>query len=295
MPDPAAPSPPDTADQAAYWNGKAGETWTALQERIDAVFAPLTAAALDAAAPTANERVLDIGCGCGATVLALAHRVGPGGQVLGLDVSEPMAARARERIAAAGLANAAVRVADAAAHDFAGSGGADLLFSRFGVMFFADPAAAFRNLRRALRPGGRLLFAVWRPMAENGWFTVPLDAGRPLLPPQPPPEPGALPYVPGPFAFADPDRVRGILAEAGWQDVALAPRDVPMRIAPPGQVDAAAEFATRVGVLARALADADPALRARVRQAVADALRPHDGPDGVVLSGAIWLVSARAP
>ncbi len=277
------------AAQIAYWNDRAAVTWTAFQDQIDAVFAPLTTVALDAAAPRDGERVLDVGCGCGATVLELARRVGLAGHVLGLDVSEPMSARARERIAAAGLGNAEVLVSDASATAFP-RGDADLLFSRFGVMFFADPAAAFANLRRAMRPDGRLLCAAWRPMAENSWFSVPLEAARFLLPPQPPPEPDA----PGPFAFADAGRVRRILAEAGWQRVGIEPYDVPMRLAGPGQIENATEFATRVGPLARALAEVEPELRSRVRQAVADALGGYDGPNGVSLSGSIWIVSARA-
>jgi len=279
----------DNADQIAYWNDKAALTWTAFQDRIDRIFAPLTAVILDAAAPVAGERALDIGCGCGATVLELARRVGPAGSVLGLDVSEPMSARARERIAPAGIGNAEVRVSDASATMFPRDD-ADLLFSRFGVMFFADPAAAFANLRRAMRPGGRLLFAAWRPMLDNAWFSVPLEAARALLPPQPPPEPEA----PGPFAFADTGRVRRILAEARWQHVGIKPHDAAMRLAGPGQIEDATEFATRVGPLARALAEVEPDLRLRARQAVADALGVFDGPNGITLSGSIWIVSAQA-
>jgi SAM-dependent methyltransferase len=282
----------DTAEgnaaQIAYWNDRAAATWTALQEQLDALFVPITALALEAAAPAAGEAVIDVGCGCGATVLALAGRVGPDGSVLGLDVSEPMAARAAKRIGDAGLGNAQVLVTDASTHAFAEK--ADLLFSRFGVMFFADPVAAFANLRSGMRPGGRLLCAVWRPMAENSWFSVPLTAAMPLLPPQPPAEP----HAPGPFAFADPDRVRGILSAAGWTDFAVEKHDVGMRVAGPGQLEEATGFSTRLGPLARMLAEEAPEVRARVHDAVKAALAPHDGPDGVMLGGAIWLVSARA-
>jgi SAM-dependent methyltransferase len=283
---------PDTQDntaQIAYWNDRAAVTWTTFQERLDTLFEPLTALALDAAAPVPGERVMDVGCGCGATVLALADRVGPTGQVLGLDISEPMAARARERITAAGLTNARVVVSDAAVHAFPRDG-ADLLFSRFGVMFFADPVAAFANLRCAMRQGGRLLCAAWRPLADNPWFTVPLQAARALLPPQPPADPDA----PGPFALANPDRTLGIFRDAGWHDVTLTRRDVPMHFAAAGQLEQATEFATRVGALARMLADVDPAMHARIRLAVADALNTYDSPTGINLSGSIWLISARA-
>lgn len=284
-----SPDKQDNTAQIAYWNDRAAMTWTTFQERLDAMFEPLTALALDAAAPKSGERAIDIGCGCGATVLALAQRLGPTGEVLGLDVSEPMAARARERIAAAGLTNARVAVSDAATHDFQGAHG-DLLFSRFGVMFFADPVAAFANLRGAVRQGGRLLCAAWRPLVDNPWFTVPLEAARALLPPQPPADPDA----PGPFAFANPERTLGMLTQAGWNDAALTRHDVPVQIAAAGQIDEAAEFATHVGVLARMLAEEGADTRARVRLAVAKALEPYDGPGGINLSGSIWLISARA-
>ena len=289
MTEPSETSEAVNAAQIAYWNEQAASTWTAFQERIDAVFAPLTAIAMEAAAPAPGERVIDVGCGCGATVLELAHRVAPGGHVLGLDVSAPMSSRARERIAAAELGNATVLLADASVHAFA-PGEADLVFSRFGVMFFAEPVPAFATLRRATRQGGRLLFAAWRPLADNSWFAVPLEVGSRHLAPQPPSEPDA----PGPFAFADADRVRGILTEAGWRDVVLDRQDVPMRLAAADHLEAATEFVTRVGPLARVLAEADPEVRLHVRHDVAEALQTWNGPDGIVLGGSVWLVSARA-
>jgi SAM-dependent methyltransferase len=162
--------PPPTEDareeaQIAYWNDATAANWVALEERIDPVLAPLSTLALEAAAPEPGERALDIGSGCGGTVLELAGRVGPTGHVLGIDVSVPMSALARERIEAARLANADILVADATTYGFA-SGDRDLLFSRLGVMFFADPAAALTNLRRATRAGGRIEWIVWRALAE---------------------------------------------------------------------------------------------------------------------------------
>jgi SAM-dependent methyltransferase len=279
----------DNAAQIAYWNDRAGETWTTFQERLDALFEPLTALALAAAAPASGEHVIDIGCGCGATVLALADRVGPTGHILGVDVSEPMSARARQRIANAAINNAEVVVCDAAVHAFAPAG-TDLLFSRFGVMFFADPVAAFVNLRHAMRPGGRLLCAAWRPLADNPWFSVPLEAARPILPPQAPADPNA----PGPFAFANRERTIGIFSGAGWHDVQLTRHDLPMKFAETGQLEQATDFATRMGALARLLADVDAEVRTAVRLAVGKALQAYDSPGGINLTGSIWLISARA-
>ncbi len=279
----------DNAAQIAYWNERAGLTWTEYQERLDALFEPITALALEAAAPEAGEHVIDIGCGCGATVLALAHRVGPIGAVTGFDVSAPMSARARERIKAAGLTNAEVVLSDAATHSFT-PGAADLLFSRFGVMFFADPVAAFANLRQAMRPGGRLRFVVWRALTENPWFMVPLEVARALLPPQPPTDPNA----PGPFALANPERTLAVLQNSGWRDGMLTRHDVPMRFAPSGHLEEATDFATRVGPLARMLMEETPDVRMKVWEAVREALKAYDGPAGISLSGSIWVISAQA-
>jgi SAM-dependent methyltransferase len=279
-------APIANAAQITYWNEVAPATWTAFQARLDALFEPLTQNAIDAAAPAAGETVLDIGCGCGATVLQLARRVGPSGHVLGLDVSEPMAAKARERIASEALAQAEIVVSDASKYAFEPAG-ADLLFSRFGVMFFDDPRGAFAHMRTAMRPAGRMLFACWRTLADNPWFGLPLQAARPLLPPQPPPDPNG----PGPFAFADPDRVRRILTEAGWRDIDLRRQDTPMQL---GALNIAIDFALRMGPLAAILREADDnALRERVREVVAQTFGARSAADGISLPGSVWLVSAR--
>jgi SAM-dependent methyltransferase len=279
----------DNAAQIAYWNDKAAVTWTAFQDRLDALFEPLTALALREAAPAAGERAIDIGCGCGATLLALAAGIGPAGHVLGLDVSVPMANRARERIAMAGVGNAEVMVSDAASHAFDRTD-IDLLFSRFGVMFFADPVAAFANLRGAMRQDGRLLCAAWRPLADNPWFRVPLEAARGLVPPQPTADPDA----PGPFAFGNRDRTLDMLTGAGWRDVTLTPHEVPMRFAAAGQLEEATKLAMSVGALARILGQESQAVRESVRAAVTEALKAYDSPAGINLPGSIWLISARA-
>jgi SAM-dependent methyltransferase len=277
------------ADQIAYWNGEAGARWVARQQRLDAMLEPLTQTALDAAAPALGERVIDIGCGCGATVLELARRVGPQGRVLGVDVSAPMLEVAGRRIAEAGLSQASVVLDDAATRDLGGEQ-VTLAFSRFGVMFFRDPAAAFANLRLGLRAEGRLAFLCWRTPAENPMFQVPLEVAKPYLPPSPPPAPDE----PGPFAFRNPDRVRGILATAGWRQVAIDPVDTAMPVAGPGEIDMATEAILQSGPVARAFAELTSEHRDAVRTALRERLGAYDGPGGVVLPGAVWLVQARA-
>ncbi|MBS0640800.1 MAG: methyltransferase domain-containing protein [Proteobacteria bacterium] len=280
---------PREAAQIAYWNDRTALHWAALQDRIETVFAPLTRLGLDAAAPCPGEHVLDIGCGCGDTVLALANAVGPAGHVLGVDVSAPMTARARERLAEAGIGHADVVVADAADHAFPPAQ-RDLLFSRFGVMFFAEPEAAAANLRCAMRSGGRLCWVVYRALEDNPWFTVPLQAASPWLPPSPPADPAA----PGTFALADADRVRLVLSTAGWREVNLTRHDLPLRLGSVAEADAAADLVSWMGPLARRLPGLTEVARVAALRAVAGALRAHAQRDELVLTASIWIVSARA-
>lgn len=163
----------ESADQVDDWNGQSGERWVANQARLDALVAVFGQAAIEAAAPAMGERVLDIGCGAGASSLALAARVGAGGQVLGVDISEPLIERAREL--ARHDTPALFQVADASSAELP-EGAFDILFSRFGVMFFDDPTAAFTHMRRALRLGGRVAFVCWRGATENDWMRLPVGA-----------------------------------------------------------------------------------------------------------------------
>jgi SAM-dependent methyltransferase len=275
--------------QIAYWNQEAGPRWVAMQERMDALLAPLMHAGLDRARPVAGEAVLDIGCGCGATLLELAGRVGPSGNVLGVDISAPMLERARERVQQSVLKNVQMTRSDAATHAFA-SGAFDLAFSRFGVMFFDEPIGAFSNIRTALSAAGRLTFVCWAPPRDNPWFMVPLAAARPYLPPQPELDPNA----PGPFAFADPERVRGILAKAGYTAIDIARHDTGMRVCSPGEIEQAAHFTVESGPVGRALTGATPDARAAAEQAIVAEFRRLEGPNGVELRGSVWLVSAQA-
>lgn len=274
------------ADQIAYWNAQAGETWVALQDRLDRQLSPLGQTAMAALDLAADDRVIDIGCGCGQTSLELAGEVGSDGTVLGVDISAPMLDVARRRAAAANLGNVQFLEADGQTHPFK-AGGADALFSRFGVMFFEDPPVAFANLRKALRPGGRLGFVCWRPMAENQWMLLPLQAALPHLPPLAPP---LDPHAPGPFAFADAERVRGILTAAGFSRIEINAHDT--KIGGNG-LEESVETALKVGPLGRMLGE-HLGQRGAVTEAVREALAPHAGPSGVYMSAAVWIVTASA-
>ena len=268
-----------------YWNA-AGETWARFQEQLDRQLAPLGAEAMRRLPMKAGDRVLDIGCGCGGTTLALAAQVGPAGEALGVDVSEPMLQVARSRSAgAAGAAAARFLRADAQTADLP-SPLFDGAFSRFGVMFFNDPSAAFANIRKAMKPSAPLAFVSWLPFLDNPWLCDPMAAAQDLLPPQAPPDP----LAPGPFAFADPGRVRSILTAAGFRDVAIDRFDA--RIGG-GTVEQTLDLTFRVGPLGAALRER-PDLADSVAEAVRSVLIGHDTPAGVKMLAAVWIVTAKA-
>jgi SAM-dependent methyltransferase len=268
------------AEQIEFWNGDAGARWASRQQRMDALLAPITDAVVGAARCAGNERVLDVGCGCGDTSLRLA---GAGATVTGIDISQPMLARARQRARDEGR-DVNFMLADAATATLANDH--TLVFSRFGVMFFADPTAAFSNLRHALAPGGRLCFVCWQPPQANPWIMTPMLAARPFLPPQPSQDP----HAPGPFAFADPDYVGTILAGAGFVDVAITPFAAPVVLG--RDVDAALEMVSDIGPLSRSLAGVDAATRTAVVAAVRSTLETNQSPQGVALGATCWIVRA---
>ena len=279
-------------DQIADWNGQSGERWVAHQTRLDAMLAPFGTAAIEAAAPAANERVLDVGCGSGASSLALAARVGSRGQVLGVDISEPLISRARALTPQD--TPALFQVADAGNVKFA-EGAFDILFSRFGVMFFDNPIGAFSHMRRALRPGGRVAFVCWREPAENDWVRLPMGAIKGIVPPTAQPSPEA----PGPFSFGDRGRVERILLGAGFTDIAIAPFDASIPFGKgetrDAAIDDAVEMTFEVGPLGRALTDQPDDVRARASAAVRNAFAGLPGEGSVIMDGAAWIVVARNP
>lgn len=272
-------------DQAVLWNEANGRTWVELQSVLDRMLAPFASIVVDEAFPGAGGRVTDIGCGAGATTLAMARRLGPGGLALGVDISEPLVAAAAERARAERLENAAFVQADAQTYAF-DEAGFDAVMSRFGVMFFEDPEAAFANIRRGVRSGGKLAFVAWRSPAENPFMTTAMRAAAPFLPPLPTPEPGA----PGQFGFADGERVRRILEASGWTGVEVRPIDVPASVA---EADLKT-YVARMGPVGAAMRELPEADRARIVEALQTAYAPFIEDGEARFTAACWLVTARA-
>ncbi len=277
------------ADQIEYWNGDAGQRWARNQSRTDLAFSKLTETLIERAALKPGERVIDVGCGAGAVTRAVAERVGSSGHVLAVDVSKPMLEQGR---VSHGDFGGVVewRQADAGSCKFAPSD-YDLLISRFGVMFFAEPVAALRNIRHGLRKGGRLAMLCWRPLADNPWFNVPRTA---VLQVVPPPEP-MPPDAPGPLAFSDAARVGAILAHAGFTDVhsTAVSASLQMQASPAGELEGTVDFLTTLGPASRLLLDADEATRPRAIAAVREAVQAHGVQN--VLTASCWLYTAKNP
>jgi SAM-dependent methyltransferase len=272
-------------EQSQLWNGPAGHAWVAAQHTLDRLFAPFEHLLIGEVLAGAARRVLDVGCGTGATTLAVARRLGDGGShVIGVDISAVMLDLARER-ASRDRIRAAFVEADAQSHEFVDSD-FDIVISRFGVMFFSEPTLAFANLRRATRAGGRLAAIAFRHADENPFMTTAERAAAPLLPTLPARRPG-----PGQFAFADASRVRGILEAAGWVDVQLQPLDVVCTM-PEGELR---PYVTRLGPVGLALAETDEATRSRVVAAVRGAFSPYVHGNEIRFTAACWLLKATSP
>jgi SAM-dependent methyltransferase len=278
------------AQQIDYWNQQAGPKWVALQDLIDVQIRPLGLRTMDAARIAQGERVLDVGCGCGDTTRELARRVETSGKVTGVDISTVMLDRARELTRQSGITHANFENADAQTHRFEAAS-VDAIFSRFGVMFFAQPDQAFANLLTALRPGGRLAFVCWQQVQGNPWMFVPMMAAMQHVPPPP----MAGPDAPGPFAFADTEKVRGILTRAGFNEIGFEPLQHDLIIGGGNGLDATADFMLQMGPTAQAMREADPALRDAVFASVRQSLEPYLTERGVCMGSASWIVTARRP
>lgn len=277
-------APAANADQAALWNGDAGSAWIETQPLIDGAFAPFENRLVEAVRAASARRVLDVGCGTGATTLAIARALGQNGSCTGIDISAPMIDLARVRAARDGV-RADFICADVQAHPFERAA-FDMITSRFGVMFFDDPVAAFANLHRAARSGATLELIAWRSPADNAFMTAAERAAAPLLPELPPRQPDA----PGQFAFANGDRVRRILEQSGWSALDIRPLDVRCAF-PARELD---RYLTRLGPLGRVLPGLDEAARERVLAAVRPAFAPFVHGTEVRFDAACWEIRASA-
>jgi len=271
--------------QIENWNGDEARHWIDEQDRYDRQLAPFAVELLRAAAIDSTERVLDIGCGCGGTTMLAAHDAA---EARGIDISAPMLDHARTRAATAGIVNVQFEEADAQIHSFE-PGSFDVAISRFGVMFFDDPDAAFGNIARALRPGGRLAFVCWQELGRNDWLFVPGMAAAQHVPLPDLGPPGG----PGMFSLAEPDHVHKLLQSAGFVDIDIAAFEVPMLVAGGGSLDETLEFLLATGIAHAMLADAEPDAAARGVDAARQALAAHHNGDGVRLGTATWVVTAR--
>jgi SAM-dependent methyltransferase len=273
--------------QAQYWNGPEADHWLVHEHRYERMLAPFTRIVLSAAAVARTDRVLDIGCGTGSTTCTAA-RDAADGQALGVDISRPLLQRAEQRARQGGLTNVGFEHGDAQTYRLA-SGGFDVAISRFGVMFFNDPTAAFANIARGLRPGGLLVFVCWQSLVDNEWVTVFASAAARHIPLPPLNEPGS----PGPFSLSDQHHLAAVLDAAGLVEVAVEPVVQPLWLG--RDVADTVDFFTESGIGQTLLRDLDPATSTRVRAAVRAALEDHLTSDGVRLSSRAWLVSARNP
>ncbi|MEM9189299.1 MAG: class I SAM-dependent methyltransferase [Myxococcota bacterium] len=278
--------PRANAEQGEFWNGSTAQKWTQQWEGIDRLLAPLSDVLVARTHAQPGERIIDVGCGHGTTTLALASQVTSSGKVLGVDISGVMLETARRRANDAELSHLSFAQADATTHPFPAEG-FDVAFSRFGIMFFEDPVASFKNIGSGLKPGGRLTFACWQAMEKNPWLTVGMEAAMQYLEPPEPPEPGS----PGAFAFADPERVRTILADAGFHEIEIEPLTPTLRIG--ASPEDATRFFMEMGPVASLIEDADPDLRPKIAAAMIKQFQAYTSDDGVQVGAAAWLTSAR--
>ncbi len=270
-------------EQNATWNGPRGQIWVEAQEFLDRMFQPVADILADAvSAKDSVSSVLDVGCGTGATTLAAAQRLGAKGKCVGVDISEPMLALARDR-AARGKIPANFILADAQTYPFEPAT-FDRIISRFGVMFFDDPVAAFANLRHALKKNGELQVITWRPPEENPIMTAAEKAAAPLLPDLPPRRPDG----PGQFALGDPQKVRAILEQSGWREIDMQPIDVACAF-PATELD---RFATKLGPIGPALQELDESTREKVVAAIRPAFAPFIHGSEVRFNAACWMIRA---
>jgi ubiquinone/menaquinone biosynthesis C-methylase UbiE len=286
MMDPTGPN----AEQIQFWSETAGLKWVDYQQRIDAHVRLFGLLAINRAAIMPGERALDVGCGCGDAALELARRVETTGKVAGIDISFVMLDRARQLAKTSGFTHLDFVNADAQTYAFVPSS-FDLLYSRFGVMFFADPQAAFANLFKALCPGGRFSFVCWQELKKNPWALVSLEAVAKHIEVQP-----SMPDAPGPFAFANPDRVSHTLSKAGFRDLNIEGFIEEVAVGGTGNLDEAVDFLMQMGPAAAAIRKTGtPEKRSMLVDALRHALAPYQRSQGVQMPAAVWIVTGKRP
>ena len=278
--------------QIEFWNGDTGRNWVAYDALMEAMLKPIGETVLDVFQFLPHARALDIGCGCGHPTLSLATRIGPGGSVTGVDISAPMLSVARELTATNEHKGASINFleVDAQVHPFE-PGNFEHVFSRFGVMFFEDPIAAFRNIHHALTASGTLAFCCWQSRTVNPFMTVPAQAALELLP-DPPEMP---PRAPGPFAFAEPDYVDSILSQSGFSNIDITSLSHDLVFGAGLPLSEIVEHLVKIGPIAQMVREAPDALQQPVRERVATALTPFFTENGGInLEGNFWQVMANA-
>ena len=287
MPEPTQATARTNEEQSHHWNEVAGPVWVERQDALDRMIGGFGEQAMDRARFAPGERVLDVGCGTGQTTVEIARRVAPNGRVVGVDISKPMLGSARRRPTAPGAVAIDFREADAQVAPIERAA-FDVVFSRFGVMFFADPVAAFTNLRGALRPTGRLAYLCWQPLPRNPWVAGPMQAIGAVLPLPAPPPPG----TPGPFSMGDPNRVKEILGGAGFRDIELEGIEGDLDVGD-GRIESTVEFLMKIGPCATLLKGAPPETAETVRSTLRTYFEGVAVDGKVSQRGATWYVTAR--
>lgn len=276
------------SDMSEFWNGEGGKKWLRFQETMGANLLPFGQKAMAAANIQPSESVLDIGCGCGDTSIEIAGHVGVDGHVLGVDISEPILERARAQAMISKDKSVAFKHGDAQVHRFEAAA-FDLIYSRFGVMFFDNPVAAFKNLCGALRPDGRVAFICWQPAKDNEWISAPLETvARHVSLPDPP-----GPENPGPTSFGDPERVRRILTHSGFSNIEITNHDTSFTVG--SNLAEAVSFLMQMGPASAAIAqaDADESVKSKIAADLCEMLAPHNTGVGVTMGAATLIVTAN--
>ncbi len=279
------------ADQIDFWNNDGGQHFVKYQTALNNMLDRFGEKVMDATGVNHGEVVLDIGCGCGDTTLELARRVGSTGEAVGVDISEIMLARAEDMASHGDATNVFFEQADVET-GVLHRDSFDLAFSRFGIMFFANPVAAFKNVHRVLHERGRIAFACWQPISENAWIGLQLQVVAPLLEGRdeaPPPDPNA----PGPFSLGDPDRVREIMQAAGFSDIKIEAYAPDVALFGLRDIDEVVEFAMEIGPARALLEGQTDSVRQAAHAAIRTAYEPYLTDEGVVMNSAAWIVSGR--